>query len=109
MTSSVGSDAAMVASEGVAQSAPPAAQATAPEAGRTEEDTAGGSPSIVAVVERTRRRLSPAFLSGAAAPPCGTSRRSSGWPLRTQRRFFSRSTMLLRAWRGRILTSGSRL
>ena len=59
----------MVASEGVAQSAPPAAQAAAPGAGRMEEDTAGGSLGVVAVVERTRRTSSPALLSGGSHSP----------------------------------------
>ena len=68
-TSPVGSDTTMVAFEGVAQSAPPAAQATAPEAGQMEEDMAGGSPGIVAVVERTRRRSSPALLLGGSRSP----------------------------------------
>ena len=34
-----------------------------------EEDTAGGSPGVVAVVERTRRRSPPALLSGAIRSP----------------------------------------
>ena len=69
VTSSARSDAAMVVSEGVAQSAPPAAQATVPEAGRMDEDTAGGSSSVVAVVERTCRRLPPALLSRGSRSP----------------------------------------
>ena len=40
-------DAAMVVSEGVAESALPAAQGTAPDAGRMEEDTAKGSPTLM--------------------------------------------------------------
>ena len=68
-TSPAGSDAAMVASEGVAQSTPPAAQATASEVVRMEEDTAGGSPGTVAVVERTRRRSSLALLSRGSLSP----------------------------------------
>ena len=68
-TSPAGSNATMVASEGVAQSAPPVAQAAAPEAGRMEEDMAGGSPGIVAVVERTRRRSSLVLLSGGSSSP----------------------------------------
>ena len=39
-------DVAMVMSEGVAQSVPSAAQATAPDAGRVEEDAVGGSPAL---------------------------------------------------------------
>ena len=62
-TSPVGSDTAMMASEGAAQSAPLAVQTTVPEAGRMEEDTAGGSPGVVAVVERTRRGSPLALLS----------------------------------------------
>ena len=68
-TSPVGSDATMVASEGVVQSTPPAAQAAAPEAGRMEEDMAGGSPGVMAVVEMTRRRSYPALLSGGSRSP----------------------------------------
>ena len=34
-----------------------------------EEDTAGGCPGIVVVVERTRRRSSPALLSGGSRSP----------------------------------------
>ena len=64
-----GSDTAMVASEGVAQSAPPVVQAAVPGAGRMEEDTTEGSSGIVAVVERTRRRSSPALLSGGNRSP----------------------------------------
>ena len=36
----------------MAQSVPPASPAATPEAGQTEEDTIGGSPGIVAVLER---------------------------------------------------------
>ena len=68
-TSPVGSDAAVVASEGVAQSAPPVAQAAALEVGRMEEDTAGRSPGVMAVVERTRRRSSLALLLGGNRSP----------------------------------------
>ena len=68
-TSPAGLDVAMVASEGGAQSVPPAAQATAPEVGRMEEDTAGGSPGVVAVVERTNRRLPSALLLGGSCSP----------------------------------------
>ena len=59
----------MVVSEGAVQSMPPVAQATVPEAGHMEEDTAGGCPGIVAVVERTRRRLPLALLSGGSRSP----------------------------------------
>ena len=69
MSSPAGSDAAMVASEGVAQSVQPAAQVAAPEAGRTGEDTAGGSLGVLAVVERTRRRSPLALLSGGSRSP----------------------------------------
>ena len=44
-------------------------QAMALEAGQMEEDTAEGSPGIVVVVERTRRRSSPALLSGGSRSP----------------------------------------
>ena len=67
--SPAGSDVAMVASEGEAQSVPPAAQAAAPEVGRMEEDTAGGSLGIGAVVERTHRRSSSTLLSGGSRSP----------------------------------------
>ena len=40
-----------------------------PEVGRMEEDTAGGSPGVVAVVERTSRRLPLALLSGRSRSP----------------------------------------
>ena len=59
----------MVASEGAAQSVPPVAQATVPEAGQMEEDMAGGSPGIVAVVERTHRRSPPVLLSRGSRSP----------------------------------------
>jgi hypothetical protein len=68
-TNPAGSDAAMVASEGVAQSTPPAAQATVPGAGQMEEDMAGRSPGVVAVVERTHRRSSLALLSRGSRSP----------------------------------------
>ena len=76
---------AAVVSEGAAQSVPPevqmgeAATASSPagsdaavvasEAGRTGEDMVGGSPGVLAVVERTRRRSSPALLSGGNRSP----------------------------------------
>ena len=69
VTSPAGSDAAMVVSEGVAQSAPLAAQATAPGAGRMQEDVVGGSLGVMTVVERTHRRSSPALLSGGSRSP----------------------------------------
>ena len=47
----------------------PAVQAVAPEAGRMEEDTAGGSSGIMAVVERTHRRSPLALLSGGSHSP----------------------------------------
>jgi len=68
-TSPAGSGTAMAASEGAAQSAPPAVLATASEAGRMEENVAGGSPGVVTVVERTHRRSFPALLSGASRSP----------------------------------------
>ena len=40
-----------------------------PGAGRMEEDMARGSPGVVAVVERTRRRSSPALLLGGSRSP----------------------------------------
>ena len=96
-TSPTSLDVATVESEGAAQSVPPAAQAAAPEAGRTEEDTAGGSSGIMAVVERTSGGLPSALVLGAAAHPRGVSRRSTGWIPKTQRRLSSRSTTLPRA------------
>ena len=68
-TSLAGLDVAMVASEGAAQSAPPAAQAAAPEVGRMEEDTPRGSLGVMAVVERTSRRSPSALLSGGSRSP----------------------------------------
>ena len=68
-TTPAGLEVAMVAFEGAVQSVPPAAQATAPEVGQTEEDMSGGSSGVVAVVERTRRRLSPALLLGGSRSP----------------------------------------
>ena len=58
-----------MASEGAAQSAPPAVLDTALREGRTEEDTARGSSGILAVVERTHRRSPPALLSGGTHSP----------------------------------------
>ena len=40
-------DAATVVSEGTVQSVPPVAQATAPDAGRTEEDMAESPPTLM--------------------------------------------------------------
>jgi len=48
---------------------PLVAQVAVPKAGRTEEDTAGGSLGIVAVVERTCRRLPLALLLGGSCFP----------------------------------------
>ena len=59
----------MMASEGAAQSVPPAVPAAVLGEGRTEEDTAGGSSGILAVVGRTRRRSPPALLSGGIRSP----------------------------------------
>ena len=68
-TSPAGSDTALVASEGVAQSTPPVVQAAVPGAGQMEEDMARGSPGVMAVVERTRRRSSPVLLSRGIRSP----------------------------------------
>ena len=62
-------DAATVVSEGAAQSAPPAAQASEPEVGRTKGDTAGGSSGAVAVVERTSGGSPSALMSGGSRSP----------------------------------------
>ena len=59
-------DVAMVAFEGASQSMPPMAQATAPEEGRTEGDTAEGSLGIVVVVERTSGGSPSALMSGGS-------------------------------------------
>ena len=56
-------------SMGVAQSVPPVDQVTAPEVGRMEEDMAGGSPSVMAVVERTSGGLPSALVSGGSRSP----------------------------------------
>ena len=48
---------------------PPVAQATAPEAGRMEEDVAGGSPGVMVVVERTSRGSPLALMSGGSRSP----------------------------------------
>ena len=56
-------------SEGAAQSAPLEAQATEPEVGRTEGDTAGGSSGVVAVVERTSGGSPSALMSGGSRSP----------------------------------------
>ena len=68
-TSPIGLETAMVASEGVAQSAPSAVQAMAPGAGRMEEDMARGSLVIMTVVGRTRREPPLALLSGGGRSP----------------------------------------
>ena len=117
-------DAATVVSEGAAQSTPPevqmeeAAAASGPagadaavvasEVDRTGEDTAGGSPGILAVVGRTRRPSPPALLSGATIPLRRASRRSIGWMLGIRRRLCSRLMMLPIVRSGRTLTLGSR-
>ena len=62
-------DVATVASEGVTQSMPSAAQDAAPEVGRTEEDMARGSPRVVAVVERTSGGLPSALVPGGSRSP----------------------------------------
>ena len=49
---------------------PPAAQTTAPEVGRIEEDTAGGSTGIVVVVERTSGGSPLALMSGGQLLTC---------------------------------------
>jgi len=65
----VGSDTAVVASEGVAQSMPPAIHAVAPRAGRMEEDMVEESSVIMMVVGRTRREPPLALLSGGDRSP----------------------------------------
>ena len=69
MTSLAQLDVATVVFEGAAQSVPPAAQAMAPEVGRTEGNMAGGSPSIVAMVERTSGESPLALMSGGSHSP----------------------------------------
>ena len=59
----------MVAPEEATRSAPPAAQVTAPDMGRTEEGTVEGSPNIVAVAERTGGESSLALTSGGSHSP----------------------------------------
>ena len=83
-------------SEGAAQFMLPVAQAMALEVGRMEGDTAGGSPGIVAVVERTSGGSPLALIPGVATRPHGEMRCSSGWIPKTQHRLSSRSTMLQR-------------
>ena len=104
--------AVVVAPEGVVQSTSPGAQVDPPvalEAAQMEEDLVGGSLGIMAVVpHRVRREPPPAPLLGGSRSTTRGSRRSSGWPLRTRRRLFSRSMIIPRAWSGRVLTSGSR-
>ena len=56
-------DAAAVVPEEAAQSVPPAAQATALDAGWMEGDTAEGSLGIMAVVERTSGGSPSALMS----------------------------------------------
>ena len=65
----VGSDTAVVASEGVAQSMPPAIHAVAPRAGRMEEDMVEESSVIMMVVGRTRREPPLALLPGGSRSP----------------------------------------
>ena len=65
-----------MAFEGAVQSVPSMAQAATPEAGRTEEDTAGGSPGVMVVVERTSGGLSSALVSGGSRSPAWGE-----WPL----------------------------
>ena len=55
--------------EGAVQSTLPVAQATKPEAGRTEGDTAGGSSGAIAVVERTSGRSPSALILGCSRSP----------------------------------------
>ena len=59
----------MVAPEEATRSAPPAAQVTAPDMGRTEEGTVEGSPNIVAVAEGTSGELFLALTSGGSHSP----------------------------------------
>ena len=56
-------------SEGAAQSAPPATQATAVEAGRIKGDMAGGTLGSMVVVERTSGRSPLALMSGGSRSP----------------------------------------
>jgi len=67
--SPVGLDVAVLASEGMEQSVPPAAPVVVDEAGRIEVDTAGGSSGVVVVAHRTRREPPPAPLSGGVRSP----------------------------------------
>ena len=56
-------------SEGAAQSMLPVVLATVPEVDRAEGDMAGGSPSVVAVVERTSGESSSTLMSGGSRLP----------------------------------------
>ena len=67
--SPAGLDVAMMASVGVAQSMPSAAQPVADEAGRMEADMAGGSSGVVVVSHRIRREPPLAPLSGGSRSP----------------------------------------
>lgn len=64
VTSQAQPNIAMVASEEAARSVPLMAQAMESEVGRTEEDMARGSPSIMGVVERTSRGSPLALVFG---------------------------------------------
>ena len=56
----------MVVPDEIARSAPPVAQVTAPDVGRTEGDVAEGSSDVMAVAERTGGELSLALMSGGS-------------------------------------------
>jgi len=62
-------DVAVMASEGVAQSMPPASLAVADEVDRMEADVARGSSGMVVVLRRIRREPPPAPLSGGSRSP----------------------------------------
>ena len=54
----------MEVSEGAAQSMLPVAQATVPEVGRMEEDTAEGTAGVMVMVERTSGGFPRAWCRG---------------------------------------------
>ena len=59
----------MVVPKEMARSAPLAAQVTVPDMVQTEGNTAEGSPSVVAVVERISGGLPSALMSGGSRSP----------------------------------------
>ena len=72
VTSQAQPNAATVVTEEAARSVPLVAQATAPKVGRTEGDAVGGSPGVVAVVERiSRESLLALTLGGSHSPMRG--------------------------------------